>query len=79
MRMQPLKREEAAPTARPFFDEDVQTWGKVLNSTGIYAYCPPLLAASRQLTVAISQCGSIDRQLQALINLRVAELVRCPS
>ena len=42
-RIRPLKVEEVLPENRGRFESNQAKFGTVLNSTGVYAYCPPIL------------------------------------
>lgn len=77
-RIRALTREEAPPESRPAYDLNLEQYGQVLNSTGIYAYRPSIQLAARGLGEGIAASGLIPRQLRHLINVRVASLVGCP-
>lgn len=77
-RIKPLTREEAHPDAREFFDQDENYYGFVLNPTGVFAYRPPILQASRGLSRSVAKGGVLDAGLRALICVRIATIVGCP-
>ncbi|MHB8648039.1 MAG: hypothetical protein ACYDAR_19830 [Thermomicrobiales bacterium] len=77
-RITPLERDEAHADARPFFDQDEQTFGIVLNTTRVFAYRPPILAASRGLSRSVAKEATLPDGLRALVCVRVAMLVGCP-
>lgn len=77
-RITPLTRAEAHPDAREFFDQDERTYGMVLNPTGVFAYRPPILQASRALSRSVGKDGTLDPGLRALICVRIATIVGCP-
>ena len=77
-RIRPLPRDEAHPDAQRFYDQDERAFGLVLNPTGVMAYRPSVLAASRTLGRAVGQDGVLPPALRALVCVRVATLVGCP-
>ncbi len=77
-RIRPLTEEEVPPESRVHFQRDRKTFGTALNSTGVYAHCPPILDAGKALGAAIEQSGRLPRQLRCLINIKAASLVGCP-
>jgi len=77
-RIRPLKEEDVSPASRVHFQRDRAGFGTILNSTGIYAHCPPILDAAKSLGAAIEQSGRLPRQLRCLLNVKAASLVGCP-
>ena len=77
-RIRPLGEQDVSPESRVHFQRDRAVFGTVLNSTGIYAHCPPILDAAKVLGAAIEQSGRLPRQLRCLINVKAASLVGCP-
>ena len=77
-RIAPLDRDAAPEEARRFFDLDEQRYGIVLNPTRVQAYRPSILAASKRLSAAVSQEGTLPASLRAIVYTRVATLVGCP-
>jgi len=77
-RIKPLERDEAHPDARPFFDKDEQVFGIVLNPTRVFAYRPPILAASKGLSRSVATEATLPEGLRAMVCVRVAMLVGCP-
>ena len=78
MRIRLLKEDEVAPESRIHFQRDRAAFGTVLNSTGLYAHCPPILDAAKSLGAAVEQSGRLPRQLRCLLNVRAAAMVGCP-
>lgn len=76
-RVPPLDRDTAPPEARPFFEQDEARYGLVLNTTRVFAYRPPILAAARGLSRSVRQDAVLPDDLRALVCLRVATLVGC--
>lgn len=77
-RIKPLDRDEAHLDAQRFFDQDEQAFGIVLNTTRVFAYRPPVLAAAKGLSRSVAKEATLSDGLRALICLRVAMLVGCP-
>jgi hypothetical protein len=77
-RIHPLREEEVPPESRVHFQRDRAGFGTVLNSTGVYAHCPPILSAAKELGAAIERSGCLSRQLRCLLNIKAASMVGCP-
>lgn len=77
-RIKPLDQHEAHADARPFYEQDERAFGLVLNPTRIFAYRPPILAASRALSRSVAKEAVLPAGLRALVCVRVAMLVGCP-
>jgi hypothetical protein len=77
-RIRPLGHDEVSAEAQQVFDRDERLFGAVLNPTRIFAYRPPILAASKALSRSVSQEAALPAALRALICIRVAMLVGCP-
>jgi len=77
-RIHPLTEKDVPPETRVHFQRDHAAFGTTLNSTMIYAHCPPILNAAKVLGAAIEESGRVSRQLRCLINIKAASLVGCP-
>ena len=77
-RLRPLTQEEVAPEVAAILESAAKTFGQPLPSTGIQAYCPPILEASRALAAAPARSHTLEAQLRYLVCLRVAQVVGCP-
>ncbi len=77
-RIRPLKEDEVSPDLQGFFKSDVKNNGVVFHSTGIQAYCPPILKGMKALGGAIPQSGLLPQSLQRIVNLKAASMVGCP-
>jgi hypothetical protein len=55
-----------------------RAFGAPLASSGIQAYCPPILAASRALGAAPARSHLLPAALRPLVCLRAAQLAGCP-
>jgi hypothetical protein len=77
-RLRPLTEQEVSPEVATLLQNAAKTFGEPLASTGIQAYCPPILEASRALAAAPARSHTLPAQLRYLVCLRVAQLVGCP-
>jgi alkylhydroperoxidase family enzyme len=77
-RLRPLTIDEVSPALRPALQGAARAFGEPLVPTGIQAYCPPILEASRALGAAPARSGTLPAELRSLVCLRVAQLAGCP-
>ena len=77
-RLRPLTQTEVSPEVAAILERAAKTFGRPLPSTGIQAYCPPILEASRALGAAPARSHTVEAQLRYLICLRAAQVVGCP-
>ena len=77
-RIRPLGEEDVPAEYRTHFERDRSAFGTVLNSTGFYAYCPPIMEAAKALGTAVERSGKVSRELRCLLNVRAAAMVGCP-
>lgn len=77
-RLHPLNKDEAPAEARKILEAAAGRSGSVSAASGIQAYCPPILEASRALGRAPALSGKVSAQLRSLVQLRAAQMVRCP-
>ncbi len=77
-RIRPLTRDEVAPHVRSMLEQAERAFGEPLVSSGIQAYCPPILEASRALGAAPARSGTLPSLIRSLVCLRAAQLAGCP-
>lgn len=77
-RIRPLTKDEVAPEVRAILDQSERAFGESLIPTGIQAYCPPILEASRALGAAPARSRLLPALIRSLVCLRVAQLAGCP-
>ena len=77
-RIRPLTEQEVAPEQQVYFRRSRDAFGTVLNSTGVYAHCPPIQEAAQSMGAAMEKSGQLPRQLRCLLNVRAASMVGCP-
>jgi len=66
------------PTLEEIFAKEREAFGAVLNTTKVYAHCPPILKAAKQLSASIERSGLLPASLLPLVYLRVALINGCP-
>ena len=49
------------------FDKERQRLGGLLNTTKVYAHCPPILKAAKALAAAIEESGQLPKALRPLV------------
>ena len=77
-RVREIETDGGDPVLRETFAKEREVFGRLLNTTKVYAHCPPILKAAKQLSAAVERSGLLDPQLRALVYLRVALLNGCP-
>jgi alkylhydroperoxidase family enzyme len=63
---------------KEIFAKDRELFGGLLNTTKVYAHCPPILKAAKQLSASIQKSGLLPPSLVPLVYLRVALINGCP-
>lgn len=77
-RLRPLSTDEVDEPVRHWLEAAKRAYGEPLIPSGIQAYSPPILEASRTLGAAPARSGSLPAELRSLVSLRVAQMVGCP-
>lgn len=77
-RLRPLTKDEVAEPVRHWLEAAERAYGAPLISSGIQAYSPKILEASRFLGGAPARSDSLPAELRSLVSLRVAQMVGCP-
>ncbi len=78
VRIRPLTKDEVGDDLRPVLEASERALGTPSAGTGIQAYAPAILEASRSLGRAPERSGLLSPQLRSLVCLRAAEIVGCP-
>ena len=60
------------------FAREREVFGAVLNTTKVYAHCPAILKAAKQMSAAVEKSGLLPPGLLPLVYLRVALINGCP-
>ena len=77
-RVKEIEDDRGDPILTEIFAKEREVFGGVLNTTKVYAHCPPVLKAAKQLSVSIERSGLLPPALLPLIYLRVALINGCP-
>jgi alkylhydroperoxidase family enzyme len=77
-RVREIAEDGGDPTLKELFERERETFGDLLNTTKVYAHCPPILRAAKQLSASIEKSGLLPPELVPLVYLRVALINGCP-
>lgn len=77
-RVKEIDHDGGDPILKEVFAKEREAFGTLFNTTKVFAHCPPILKAAKQLSVAVEASGRVDPQLRALVYLRVALINGCP-
>jgi alkylhydroperoxidase family enzyme len=77
-RVREIEDDGGDPILRELFAKERELFGSLLNTTKVYAHCPPILRAAKQLTASIEKSGLLPASLVPLVYLRVALINGCP-
>ena len=77
-RLRPLTTDEVDEPVRHWLEAAKRAYGEPLIPSGIQAYSPPILEASRALGAAPARSGSLSAEVRSLVSLCVAQMVGCP-
>ena len=77
-RVREIEDEGGDAILKDIFAKEREIFGAVLNTTKVYAHCPPILKAAKQLSASIEKSGQLPPALLPLVYLRVALINGCP-
>jgi len=77
-RVKEIEDDGGDPILEEIFAKERDFFGAVLNTTKVYAHCPPILKAAKQLSASIERSGLLPASLLPLVYLRVALINGCP-
>jgi len=77
-RVKEIEDDGGDPILTDIFARERELFGGVLNTTKVYAHCPPILKAAKQLSASIEKSGLLPASLRPLVYLRVALINGCP-
>jgi alkylhydroperoxidase family enzyme len=77
-RVREIEDDGGDPILKEIFAKERELFGAVLNTTKVYAHCPPILKAAKQLSLSIEKSGLLPAALLPLVYLRVAVINGCP-
>jgi len=77
-RIRPITEQESSPEVQGYLRKDIAAFGTVLNSSGVSAHRPSIMAAAKGLGAGIEQSGLLSRELRCLVSIKSASMVGCP-
>jgi hypothetical protein len=77
-RVREIDDDGGDPILKEVFAKEREIFGSLLNVTRVYAHCPPILKAAKQLSASIERSGQLPAALLPLVYLRVALINGCP-
>jgi alkylhydroperoxidase family enzyme len=77
-RVREIEDDGGDPILQETFAREREVFGSLLNTTKVYAHCPPILKAAKQLSASIEKSGLLPASLVPLVYLRVALINGCP-
>ena len=77
-RVREIEDDGGDPILKEIFARERELFGSLLNTTKVYAHCPPILRAAKQLSASIEKSGLLPPSLVPLVYLRVALINGCP-
>ena len=77
-RVREIEDDGGDPILKEIFAKERELFGAVFNTTKVYADCPPILKAAKQLGASIEKSGRLPAALLPLVYLRVALINGCP-
>lgn len=70
--------DEFTPEVAQLAEAQVTIYGTVLNSTRQVAHAPVVATSASAMSRGLGRSGKTPKQLNHLLNLRVAAIVGCP-
>ena len=77
-RVREIEDDGGDPILKDVFTKEREIFGGLLNSTKVFAHCPPIMKAAKQLGASIEKFGRLPAALLPLVYLRVALINGCP-
>ena len=77
-RVREIDDDGGDPILKEVFAKEREVFGDLLNTTKVYAHCPPILRAAKHLSASIERSGLLPAGLAPLVYLRVALINGCP-
>ena len=77
-RVREIEDDGGEPILKEVSAKERELFGGLFNTTKVYAHCPPILKAAKQLSLSIEKSGLLPASLLPLIYLRVALINGCP-
>jgi alkylhydroperoxidase family enzyme len=77
-RVREIEDDGGDPILKESFTREREVFGDLLNTTKVFAHCPPIMKAAKQLSASIEKSGRLPASLVPLVYLRVALINGCP-
>ena len=77
-RVREIEDDGGDPILKESFTRERELFGDLLNTTKVFAHCPPIMKAAKQLSASIEKSGRLPASLVPLVYLRVALINGCP-
>jgi len=77
-RVREIEDDGGDPILMNLFAKERELFGGLFNTTKVFAHCPPILQAAKQLSASIEKSGRLPVALVPLVYLRVALINGCP-
>ena len=77
-RVREIDDDGGDPILKESFAKERELFGDLFNTTKIFAHCPPIMKAAKQLSASIEKSGRLPVSLVPLVYLRVALINGCP-
>ncbi|HEX9419638.1 MAG TPA: hypothetical protein VGA81_11325 [Methylomirabilota bacterium] len=77
-RVREIEDDGGDPILKDSFAKERELFGDLFNTTKIFAHCPPIMKAAKQLSASIEKSGRLPVSLVPLVYLRVALINGCP-
>jgi alkylhydroperoxidase family enzyme len=77
-RVREIEDDGGDPILKDVFAKERETFGDLLNTTKVFAHCPPIMKAAKQLGASIEKSGQLPAALLPLVYLSVALINGCP-
>lgn len=77
-RVREIEDDGGDPILKEAFAKERELFGDLFNTTKIFAHCPPIMKAAKQLSASIEKSGRLPASLVPLVYLRVALINGCP-
>ena len=77
-RVREIEDDGGDPILKESFTREREVFGDLLNTTKVFAHCPPIMKAAKQLSASIEKSGRLPVSLVPLVYLRVALINGCP-
>ena len=71
-RVREIEDDGGDPILKDIFTRERELFGGLFNTSKIFAHCPPILKAAKQLSASIEKSGRLPASLVPLVYLRVA-------